>query len=339
MITIKYTHTSKNFNIYNSGNGIYDLDILQDELGVTIKNSHFVCPPFFVKRLKGFTILTTNPNLKINNNLIFNPSINIKHKTWLIEDKSIDMLSATDTAFDLPYDIITNYSEIKILKNLNGKIIKKDNDLSKVYNVPLEESKDLIRQWAEKYLDLTSDLCKLGTFIPTITGGCDTRVLTYFWRKHNLDKYHLHAVKKSGNDTVENGKIEIGISQKVLNRLGMNCERLEEIPFGEITLNGVYTETNCKSALHNNVLFIKNVINRCISTHSKHICPFVDDLYLMIKSNELYDLRVLFMLIFCPDLLDIELKSSSNKGIYTFNYFKDTIVKMEELLNKWNFRM
>lgn len=57
----------------------------------------------------------------------------------------------------------------------------------------------------------------------------------------------------------------------------------------------------------------------------------------MIKSNELFDLRVLFMLMFCPDLLDIELISYSNEGVYNFNYFKDTTLHMKELLKKWNY--
>lgn len=262
MITIRYLKIIDKF-IIEKDKKSWDLDISQDQQGLTIKNSHFVCPPFFIKDTDGYTIISTNHKLKLNDEFVFSPDLNISHQMWSVNNKSIKMLNAPEKPFDLPYDMITNYSEIRILKGKNVKIIKKENDLSKVYSVPLEDSKDLIKQWSEKYLDIVSDLCKQDKFIPTLTGGCDTRILTYFWRKHNIKNYRLRAVKQDGKNNIKKGEIEIDIAQKILKKLGMNCERLEELPQGASTMSGRYTENNREPLTHNNVLFVKNIINKC----------------------------------------------------------------------------
>ena len=326
MITIN----SSDFLIHNDNKDIFDIDIYKSDRAITIKNTHLVCPQFyFIKNKDGF-ILSTEHKLKINGKKIFEPVLNIKHSMWGIDDKFTKMLNATEP--ELPYKIIDNWSEICISKN--GELTIKENDLSKLYSVDIGDSYPLIKVWAEKYSDIISDLCKKRKFIPTLTGGCDTRILTYFWRKFNLENYRLRAVKKDGKYNIEKGKIEINIAEKVIKRLGMNLERLEEPPVGTFSMCGTYTEATQKQILLNDRQFVRNVINRC-DFEWYQVQPFVDDLYLMIKPHRIFEMRVLFMLLFCPDLLDIEIISEAGQGIYSFDYFKDVVDDMRRLIWRW----
>lgn len=326
MITIN----SSDFLIYNDNKDIFDIDIYKSDKTITIKNTHLVCPQFyFIKNKDGF-ILSTEHKLKINGKKIFEPVLNIKHSMWGIEDKFTKMLNAAEPV--LPYRVIDNWAEICITKS--GELTVKINDLSKLYSVDIEDSYPLIKVWAEKYQDIVSDLCRQKKFIPTLTGGCDTRILTYFWRKFNLENYRLRAVKKDGKNNIEKGKIEISIAEKVIKKLGMNLERLEEPPAGTFSMCGTYTEATQKQILLNDRQFVRNVINRC-DFEWYQVQPFVDDLYLMIKPHRIFEMRVLFMLLFCPDLLDIEIISEAGQGVYSFDYFKDVVDDMRRLIWKW----
>lgn len=326
MITIN----SSDFLICNDGKDIFDIDIYRTDRAITIKNTHLVCPQFyFIKNKDGF-ILSTEHKLKINGKKIFEPVLNIKHSMWGVEENFQKMLNSEKP--ELPYKIIDNWSEICISKN--GELTVKENDLSKLYSVDIEDSYPLIKVWAEKYQDIVSDLCRQKKFIPTLTGGCDTRILTYFWRNFNLENYRLRAVKKDGKNNVEKGKTEISIAEKVIKKFGMNLGRLEEPPAGTFSMCGTYTEATQKQILLNDRQFVRNVINRC-DFEWYQVQPFVDDLYLMIKPHRIFEMRVLFMLLFCPDLLDIEIISEAGQGIYSFDYFKDMVDDMRRLIWKW----
>ena len=326
MITIN----SSDFLIYNDSKDIFDIDIYRNDKAITIKNTHLVCPQFyFIKNKDGF-ILSTDHKLKINGKKIFEPVLNIKHSMWGIDDKFTKMLNSEKP--ELPYKVMDNWAEICITKS--GELTVKENDLSKLYSVDIEDSYPLIKVWAEKYQDIVSDLCRQKKFIPTLTGGCDTRILTYFWRKFNLEKYRLRAVKKDGKNNIEKGKIEISIAEKVIKKLGMNLERLEEPPAGIFSICGTYTEATQKQILLNDRQFVRNIINRC-DFEWYQVQPFVDDLYLMIKPHRIFEMRALFMLLFCPDLLDIEIISEAGQGVYSFDYFKDVVDDMRRLIWKW----
>lgn len=340
MITIK----SSDFLIHNDCKEIYDLDIYRNDSEIVIKNTHLVCPQFYFKK-KGneFTLSTDfkvkeirtvfDPILNIKRNSmerVFTPPLNIKHSMWGIDGKFRKMLNAEDP--ELPYKVINNWSEIRI--NRNGELKVKPNNYSRLYSVDIEDCKNLVMMWKEKYSDIVSDYCRRNSFIPTLTGGCDTRILTYFWRNFNLVEYRLRAVKKDGKNNIEKGKTEIEIAEKVIDKLGLKMTRYEDPPEGKVSMCGTYTESTQKQILLNDRNFVTNVINKC-NFEWYQICPFMDDLYLMIKPHRLYEMRVLFMLMFCPDLLDIEIISEAGQGIYTFDYFKGVIDDMKGLIWKW----
>lgn len=322
--------TIKNGNIKDDGKDIFDIKIENTAGKIVIKNRHIVCPLFYFTKVESGYILSTDHKLKESGKDAFSPVLNIKHSMWGAKENFQKMLNSEKP--ELPYKVIDNWSEICLSKN--RELTVKNNDLSKLYSVDIEDSYPLIKAWAEKYSDIVSDLCRQKKFIPTLTGGCDTRILTYFWRNFNFENYRLRAVKKDGKNNVEKGKIEINIAEKVIKRLGMNLERLEEPPAETFSMCGTYTEATQKQILLNDKQFVRNVINTC-DFEWYQVQPFVDDLYLMIKPHRIFEMRVLFMLLFCPDLLDIEIISEAGQGIYTFDYFKDVVDDMRRLIWKW----
>ena len=327
MITIN----SSNFLIHNDNKDIFDIDIYKSGRTITIKNTHLVCPQFyFIKNKDGF-ILSTEHKLKINGKKIFEPVLNIKHSMWGINDKFTKMLNAIEP--ELPYKVITNWSEIVLTDR--GELSVKPNDYSRLYSVDIQDAKYLIQEWKEKYSDLVSDYCKRNAFTPTLTGGCDTRILTYFWRDKDLKNYRLRAIKQDGKQNIEKGKIEIDIAEKIIDKLGKKMTRFEEPPEGTVSMCGTYTESTQYWWLLNDKQFITNVINKC-NFEWYQLQPFTDDLYLMIKPHKMYEMRALFMLLFCPDLLDIEMISKAGHPPYHFEEeFCSVIDKCNSLIKKW----
>lgn len=327
------------FKAYKSEGYVSDIEAEETDGGVIIRNSHLVMPQLFYMRDAGgsFILSTDHKHRSLMfppqgfARSVFRPVIDIKHSIWGVEGKYRKMLGAEEP--ELPYKVITSWSEVRLSRS--GDIDVKPCDMSRLYSVPVEESYPLIREWEEKYMDKVADLCRRNAFIPTLTGGCDTRILTHFWRKHDLKYYRLRAVKKDGKNNVEKGLQEMMIAGKVLSRMGKDMERLEEPPRGMTTMCGTYTEATQYPELLNDRRFITDVVNRCDFEWSQ-LQPFTDDLYLMIRPEKLFQMRVLFMLLFCPDLTDIELVSDSREGIYTFNKkFRGIINECKELVWKW----
>ncbi len=324
--------TDKDFHLRTNGQFIHNLEVKETNDKIIINNHHFVCPQFlYSKKTEGF-ILSTNTRQEIKGRRVFTPHLQIKHSIWGFNDRYVKMLNAPEPT--LPYRIINNYSRIELTKT--GDLIIEPNKYDMLYSIPIEDSLELIKLWEEKYNDIISDLCRRNVFIPTLTGGCDTRILSHFWRKHNLKYYRLRSVKKDGKNNIEKGKIEIDIAEKVLKKLGKGLTRLEEPPEDYISICGTYTESTQYTELLNNKRFITDVVNRC-DFEWYQVQPFIDDLYLQIKPSKLFQIRVLFMLLFCPDLLGIELISDSAQGIYSFKDFGQLITECKEIISKWNY--
>lgn len=333
------TVDSRVFKLRND-NTIHDMKITEDENQIIIENSHLVMPQFYYVKKGNDFILSTNMKLKEGGRFVFNPPIFIKHSQWgpytkyAGENRKIWKMIDNDEIpfhYPVPYKIINNYKKITLKRN--GDISVEKNDVSRLYSVPIEESFPLIKQWSEKWEDTVADYCRQNKFIPTLTGGCDTRILTYFWRRHNIKQFRLRSVKQDGKNNVEKGRIEIDIAAKVIKKMGLSLERLEEPPKGFITMSGVYTDSTQYQKLLNNKNFVTNVMNRC-NTAWYALHPFTDDNYLMIKPRKILEIRCLFLLLFCPDLLDIEMISASGDGVYDMSFFKDVYEDCKELICK-----
>lgn len=300
------TISSDNFYVKENHKNFYELGYIEEKDKITILNTHFCMPQFYFKKDKNGWILTTK---NISN-------IKLSHEDWIIDGIAYRMLNCDQSKLKLNCQIINNYSKIEIYKN--GEIKITPFDFSKLYSVPIEKSIKNIQGWYSNIANIVDKFYEEGKFIPTLTGGCDTRILTYFWRDKDIKQYLCHGVKRDGTNNIENGAREIKIAKSIINKFGKNMERLEDLPSGCITFSGTWTDNVKFSWMLDDKRFIMDVVNRCFSFNS--ICPFLDDNYLMIKSNTSQELRCLFLMIFCPDLLDFNFPfvSGSNKPTYRF---------------------
>lgn len=336
--------TNRNFNlIYEENDLLHDFSYIKNGDEILLKNENIVMSQFYFYKL-GNDFIFTNNLKKILDKYPVLPSIVKNHGFINItskKDKDFQSFSKNNIVKralyqdlgNLPYKIINNWKSIKI-KN-NGELKIKKFNFDKLYSIPIKDSYNLIKLWREKYLDLVNDWCKKEKFMPILTGGCDTRILSYFWRNHKeLEYYHLKE-KKSGDQNPLKGKREIEISQQVLKSLNLNLKRTETREKGMVVIDGQYTESTQYYYVLNNKKFVTDTINRCNESIKRNILPFCDNYYLMIKPEKILQLRVLFMLLFCPDLLNIPLWSDSNYPEYNFSNFGNLIDECKELIKKW----
>ncbi len=230
---------------------------------------------------------------------------------------------------------------------IDGKgVIRVTKKSKQPFLIPLTSRRGvkLLLAWLEKYLILARREIENHNFIPTLTGGLDTRTLTWFWRDlYSYPDYYLKAVKPDGKNSVNKGYAEIEIATQILNRLGKSLARKEK--YNRPTFSGLFTENGrgWKKSLNNS-----NFIYDYIAYHFNYedlyfgqnfICPFVDNLYLQLKHPEVHYMRTLLALLLCPDLLDIQLYGFSNEPPYQFNTeFADLIPRVEQFIQKYKLR-
>lgn len=222
---------------------------------------------------------------------------------------------------------------ISFIENWSKVVVHKDGTFEKTdyplvpFSVPLEDSYELFHQLFVKYRKGTIKLLDEGKFIPTITGGCDTRTLIGLYRdlikKYNINTFFSLNSKNEKQTQAEYGRrmntVEKEIGMKVAKTVGLDFYVTAK-PKGVITLAGkfaagenvLFTSPNSYNLeLHpdinnNNPDFIYKYVQ-----HSKRgtqeMRPYADDLWFQIKQpKEVFIIKALLMMIFVPDLLDIE---------------------------------
>lgn len=286
-----------------------------------ISNEHYFSPQLYYKKTNRGFIFTNRCDLM---------DLKIGHNFWVINGEQYDTLNLNEEDLQLPFQTINNYSKIVLSKG--GKLDICPTNFEGLFSIPIIDAKNLIIEWRDKYLNLVDSLCKKGKFIPTLTGGVDTRVLTYFWRNQkNFDSYYLKAIKNDGKNDVEKGQQEIEISKKILDRFGFDLKRTEN-KFGKDTLTGKWTDVY-RFKFCNDKLFLKNVVNKCEHSYGEFY-PFIDDIYLKIKTN--VNMRCLLLMLFCEDLLDIEILSKKKEGMVKFHdKYKDLIESCNRIISSW----
>lgn len=202
----------------------------------------------------------------------------------------------------------------------------------KPFSIKIEDGLPYIRKW---YKETKSFVDELGDkFIPVLTGGVDTRILSVFWRNNKkLKKYILEAVKWDGMNHTDIGKREIETSRKILDKLGFG--EMERIPFlGGVTISGKWTDLGTTDSLLNSIEELEAYTRT--TDNLLNGLPFLNKNYLILKHPETEFMRILFSLLFCDDLLDINYYSTDNLNNYNYRErFSEKFKKCEKLIEKW----
>ena len=245
-------------------------------------------------------------------------------------------------ARDCNVEKVTRWSKVKIDSKGNIKIIPPK---KQPFSIELTSKRGVryLLKWLKKYLIIAKQEIDKNNFIPTLTGGLDTRTLTWFWRDwYQGDEYFLKAVKPDGKNDINKGKKEIIFSQQVLNRIGLKLTR-KELRGEKNSLLGTFTEGGKIFPL-NDLDFIYDYISLHMSKKSIHyttkgIFPFVDVLYLQLRHPEIHYMRTLLALLLCPDLLDIPLYGVSGEPPYLFcKKFNSLISRVEVFIQRHHLR-
>lgn len=243
------------------------------------------------------------------------------------------------------YKYNVNYIEnwYKVILKSDGEFVVKENDKNiKWFALDIKNNPDYLQNFISKYRKYINELIDEKLFIPSITGGLDTRFLTGLFRgrEKDIDRYYLKSVKPDGKSNVEKGKIEVIIAETVVSKLGIKGERVEKLD-DCYTVSGMFNE-NCNEYDNpNDPQYIYKIIQHSYSNKNNYgnkILPFISDDYLRIKQDGEF-MRVLLALILRPELILIPLVS----GTYLFNLYPDgysfaqieKINSVATLLDKW----
>lgn len=229
---------------------------------------------------------------------------------------------------------ISDYKEI-IIKNKKVIIIKDNN--KHFFDIPVEsvEAGKLISDWESKYTRIISSKIKSlkDKAIVPITGGCDTRILTHFWRNFKDIVMVYNKPVKPHTDHQWDGII----SKQILKKL--NClDRLTDNEKTFIDGNNldiyVFNKTD---AIKSNKIY--NELNYLIKPIAfkplkSKLLPFMDDCFYRINQDNTSNLlRTILLLLYSNDLLDIKIHSLSSCLPYMI---QDLPVKQAEgIISGW----
>lgn len=96
-------------------------------------------------------------------------------------------------------NIYTNWRRIVVDEDKNAVVEVEYINENELFKYDLKTNFDILKEWAKKYYSLVNESINNKKFIPVITGGCDTRIMSVFWRDRidELNCYLMRA-KKAG---------------------------------------------------------------------------------------------------------------------------------------------
>jgi len=238
------------------------------------------------------------------------------------------------------------YKHIEFIENWSKVIIYPDGTFEKtnyplqVFSVDLKDAYDLLHNLFIKYKKLAKECIDNNDFIPTITGGMDTRSLSALWRDNYKDNlFFVKEVKNDGKDNIELCLADYECAINVANRLGIT----EHTNYrgNKKTISGMYSINSFANKLLNDPDYICKFIQHSAGW-SNELRPFADDLFLQIRHPEKKVMRALLMLLLAKDLSDLPLICSQwlfekydYKPYSFYDYYDEEIQKAQEILDYW----
>ena len=252
------------------------------------------------------------------------------------------------------YKYNVNYIEKwkKVILHSDGSFEMEENTFIP-FQLEIKDNYDLFKKFILKYKKLVDNLIDKKIFVPTITGGLDTRALTGLYRDRvdEIPFYYLKGVKNDGKNNVIKGLKEIEIAEQVCKRLKLKATRIENLKQNDIqyvTLSGQFNENTNSYDNPNDTDWIYKILqhawgNKDIYRYDYQLLPFLDDDWLLFKqSMDFKELqRILFVLILARDLIHIPFISGASllkiypEGLYLLNEFLDTNKQVLDIIEYW----
>ncbi len=246
------------------------------------------------------------------------------------------------------YKYNLNYIEgwKKVILNKDGSFEVEKNDFVP-FQLNYRDGKEAFYNLLNKYKVLIDKLIDEKLFLPTITGGLDTRGFIYFYKNRvkELDGYFLTSVKQDGKNNVEQGLLEMKLAEQVVNKIGLKNNRFEKLEGNDIpyvTLSGFMNENSELYEKKNDIDYVYKIVQHAWDNSHQFINKitiFMDDDYLRFKPNGTF--RWMLMTL-CPDLLLIPFVSGTSlyrhfkNGACIYPTFAENIEHAIATLKKWN---
>lgn len=236
-----------------------------------------------------------------------------------------------------------NFFNKLILYKDHYEIIE-DTNIS-LYSVSIfsDEGIKILKDWINKYTKIIQNINPDNLCIE-LSGGIDTRILSYFWRNTN-NTYTVYT---------KNDPNEVNEAINVINYINENFPVTINTVVGnkseKYTSNSNYVNLNGGNILHglcfsNDVKykmnindFYNNINNSCHSNKSKHIildiCPFYDKEYLKLKGEYDGQIKVLLLFYLCKEknLYKLPIKSFKRE-LFDITEFENDLTILN-LINK-----
>ena len=269
----------------------------------------------------------------------------------VIEFAKENNIELTDTYDNLKYINSNVKSHIKtsVLKrykyNLNyiegwkkvqlfsdGTFLVEDYNLKPFTKSIIKNRKDLVK-FFNKYQDIVNYEIDNKTFLPTLTGGLDSRAFIGYYKNRvsELEGYFQTPVKQDGKNNVAHGALEVKLANRICNAIGLKDNMITDL--GEYnTISGFFNENAEEYDDPNDFEYITKVIQHGWDNSHQYrnkITPYMDDDYLMFKQEgERY--RIMFLLYMVPELINYPFIS----GVSLFNKYPEGFCFTEGPINK-----
>lgn len=180
-------------------------------------------------------------------------------------------------------------------------------------------------------------------FVPTITGGLDTRAFIglYKDRVKELNGYFISPVKRDGKNNIAQGEFEVEISRLVAKNYNIRCKIFTEDEMKEyFTLSGFFNDNANSYENPNDIEYIKKIIEHAYDNDHQFVNKlniFLDEDYLQFKQEgELF--RVMMIMYLLPDSFNIPFTSGTSlfnrfpQGAHIYPLLKDVVLEAQKIL-------
>jgi len=194
-----------------------------------------------------------------------------------------------------------------------------------ILSIPIRDCGYIIQSWLEKYKTYIGSLNPEDLIIE-LSGGFDTRTLTYFWRNTGK-QYYIYT---------KNDPREVNYAIDVINKLPCKeytSDTQSPIKDNKTILSGM---ANISKDFYTNVYDFKNYIGkRRIPRIIDGIVPYYDKEYLKIKGDYVTQLKITMSYMLCkPDNLHLLPYKTFMKELFIFD--ENKMKECDEIIKCWN---
>lgn len=219
------------------------------------------------------------------------------------------------------YKYNVNYIENweQVILASDGSFEKTDNSFVP-FQYEIKDNYDKFEKFILKYKNVIRGLIAENRFLPTLTGGLDTRTLSGLYRGYEseLPGYFLMDVKWDGKNNTQLGELELKLAANVAKIIGLPENRLttlyEDNNF--VTITGMFNENADSYENPNDPDYVYKIIQHGWAddikyNYTKEVVPYIDNEWLQFKQDGETN-KFLLLALLRPELINVPFISGAH---------------------------